>query len=291
MANTFLIIDDDINIRKMLKHLIIKNNLGKVLEELDSGEHATEEIIFYNPDIVLIDFLLPIKDGIEIITSTRSLGYKGKFIMISQVEDEHMIAKAYENGIVFFIDKPINMIEALNVIKGVCHNIDLEKSVNLIKNAVFNIEKSQNVTSSPSIYDQIINILTDIGILGESGSKDLVNVIEKVISFKKNNFSSSYQLQDIYRQIAYEENCTKNTHINARTIEQRIRRTILKALENIAALGNDDDYNSKFIEYSTRLFDLKQVKQEIKHINNPREDRGKINIKKFIEGIISKLNF
>ena len=64
MSNTFLIIDDDINIRKMLKHLITKNNLGKVLEELDSGEHAAEEIIFYNPDIVLIDFLLPIKNPI-----------------------------------------------------------------------------------------------------------------------------------------------------------------------------------------------------------------------------------
>ncbi|QXM06253.1 response regulator [Crassaminicella indica] len=291
MLNTFLIIDDDINIRKMLKHLIIKNNLGKVLEELDNGEYAAEEILFYNPDIVLIDFLLPIKDGIEIIESAKALGYNGKFIMISQVEDYDMIGKAYENGIVFFIHKPINMIEALNIIKGVCHNIELEKSVALIKNAVFNIEKSSYITDKPSINNQMINIFTDIGIISESGSNDLINVIEKVLIFKRKNFSSNYQLQDIYRKIAEEENAIKNTHINARTIEQRIRRTILKALENVAVLGNDDYYNNKFIEYSTILFDFKQVKQEIKHINNSKEDRGKINIKKFIEGIISKLNF
>ncbi|TCO80079.1 response regulator [Marinisporobacter balticus] len=291
MSNTFLIIDDDINIRKMLKHLILKNNLGKVSEELGSGEHAPEEIVFYNPDIVLIDFLLPVKDGIEIIDSAISLGYKGKFIMVSQVEDENMITKAYENGIVFFIHKPINMIEALNVIRGVCHNIELEKSVILIKNAVFNIEKSQNVVSTPNIHDQMVNIFTDIGIIGESGSKDLMNVVEKIISFKRKNFSSTYQLQEIYQQIANEENATKDTHINARTIEQRIRRTILKALENIAELGNDDYYNIKFTEYSTRLFDLKQVKQEIKHLHAAKEDRGKINIKKFIEGMLSRLNF
>ncbi|MCT4621158.1 MAG: response regulator [Marinisporobacter sp.] len=291
MSNTFLIIDDDINIRKMLKHLIVKNDLGKVLEELDNGEHAAEEILFYNPDIVLIDFLLPVKDGIEIIESAKALGYSGKFIMISQVEDTHMIGKAYENGIVFFIHKPVNMIEALNIIKGVCRNIELEKSVALIKNAVFNIEKSQPLTDKPSTNEQMVHIFTDIGIISESGSNDLIHVVEQVLSFKRKSFSSSYQLQDIYRKIAEEENNIKGTHINARTIEQRIRRTILKALENIAALGNDDYYNNKFIEYSTRLFDFKQVKQEIKHINHSKEDRGKINIKKFIEGIISKLNF
>lgn len=291
MSNTFLIIDDDVNIQKMLKHLIAKNNLGKVVEELDSGKHAVEEIVFYNPDIVLIDFLLPVKDGLEIIQSAKSQNYHGKFIMISQVEDEDMIAKAYEQGIVFFIHKPINAIEAINVIKGVCHNIELEKSVALIKNAVFNIDKKHDSVSTPNTADQIADLFTDIGIIGESGSKDLTDVILKVISLKKKNPSIQYQMQDIYQQIASEENTTKNKKISARTVEQRIRRTILKALENIAELGNDDYYNNKFVEYSTRLFDFKQVKQEIRYINDPTEDRGKINIKKFIEGVISRLNF
>ncbi|WZL74588.1 response regulator [Clostridiaceae bacterium 35-E11] len=291
MSNTFLIIDDDINIRKMLKHLIAKNHLGKVVEELDSGKHAVEEIIFYHPDIVLIDFLLPVKDGLEIIKSAKSQNYLGKFIMISQVEDDHMIARAYEQGIVFFIHKPINMIEAMNVIKGVCHNIELEKSVALIKNAVFNINQTQHPVSTPNLEDQIADLFTDIGIIGESGSKDLTDVILNVVSLKKKMPTIQYQLQDIYQEIASEENSLNNKKISARTVEQRIRRTILKALENIAELGNDDYYNNKFVEYSTRLFDFKQVKQEIRFINDPNEDRGKINIKKFIEGIISRLNF
>ncbi|WP_129596058.1 response regulator [Anaerophilus nitritogenes] len=291
MKNTFLIIDDDINIRKMLKYLIIKNDLGNVLEELENGQDAPEEILFYQPDIVLIDFLLPKKDGIEIIETSRALGYKGKFIMISQVEDQNMISKAYENGIVFFIHKPLNKIEALNVIKGVCNNIELEKSVALIKDAVLHIEKSKQIKPPTNWKRQVYDIFTDIGIIGESGSKDLIQLIEQVISSKKKNTSSTYQLQDIYNKIAIQENITCNISIHARTIEQRIRRTILKALENIASLGHDDYYNNKFVEYSTALFDIKQVKKEIKHIDNPKEDRGKISVKKFIEGIISRLNF
>ena len=133
MDMNFLIIDDDVTIRKMLRYIIKKNNLGKVLCEIDSGGYAVQEIIFYNPDIVLIDLLLPILDGIEIIKAAKKQGYNGKFIMISQVEEEPLISNAYENGITFFINKPINSIETINVIKGIGHNIELENSLSLTK--------------------------------------------------------------------------------------------------------------------------------------------------------------
>jgi len=291
MQNTFVIIDDDINIRKMLAHIISKNDLGKVVAELDSGLDAEKEILFYNPDVVLIDLLLPVKDGIQIIENVKAEGYRGKFIMISQVEDDHMIAKAYERGIVFFIGKPINLVEAVNVIKGVCHNIQLERSVELIKNAVVGIGSNTAVANEkPSIIDEINRIFTDIGIISESGVKDLISLIKKVIDFKKQYGNQQYQLQDFYRRIAEEDPDLKDASVGSKAIEQRIRRTILKALENIATLGCDDFYSSKFVEYSTLLFDFRQVKQEMRYLENPKEERGKINIRKFIEGVVNKLN-
>lgn len=292
MQNTFLIIDDDVNIRKMLAHIISKNDLGRVIAELDSGAEAEKEILFYNPDVVLIDLLLPVKDGIEIIENAKDEGYKGKFIMISQVEDEHMISRAYEKGIVFFIGKPINLVEAVNVIKEVCHSIELERSVELIKNAVVGIGGNTTITKEkPSINDEINRIFTDIGIISESGVNDLISLIKKVIDFKKQYGNQQYQLQEFYRSIAEEEGLDiKDASVGSKAIEQRIRRVILKALQNIAALGYDDFYSSKFVEYSTILFDLKQVKQEMRYLENSKEERGKINIRKFVEGVINKLN-
>lgn len=282
MENTFFIIDDDINIRKMLIGIITKNNIGRVVGELDSGEHAVKEIQFYNPDVVLIDLLLPVKDGIQIIQAAEAEGYMGKFIMISQVEDENMIAKAYEKGIVFFISKPINMIEAISVIRVVCHNIELERSMQLIKSAVTNINPNMQPTSNSITNDDVSQIFADIGIISESGSRDLIKLVQKVMDFKKASPLEQYQLQEFYKEIADKE-------YEARAIEQRIRRVILKALENIALLGHDDYYNDKFVKYSTVLFDFKQVKQEIRYIENPREERGKINVRKFVEGVISRL--
>ena len=290
MEKTFLIIDDDVNIRKMLGLLIKKNNLGKVICELDSGEYAVQEIIFYNPDIVLIDLLLPVVDGIEIIKAAKEQGYNGKFIMISQVEEKPLISTAYENGIIFFISKPINSIEVINVIKGVCHNIELEHSLALIKSAVLNLNNDKSVKKELFLDERITNIFTEIGIAGAVGSNDLRNIIHKIIDVKKRNPSYAYKLQKIYDEIVQEEDGDVNLNVNKKALEQRIRRTIQKALKTISELGCDDYSNSIFMEYSTLLFDFKQVRQEMRHINNSLVEPGKINTKRFIEGIITKLS-
>ncbi|ADL07237.1 DNA-binding domain-containing protein [Thermosediminibacter oceani] len=293
MDKTFMIIDDDVNVRKMLAILIRKNRLGKVLTELDSGKHAAQEILFFNPDIVLIDLLLPAMDGIEVINEARSKGYKGKFIMISQVEDENMVAKAYESGILFFINKPINNIEVVSVIKGVCRIIDLENSLALIKNTVMNYDAENHKikdTNDKNIETRINKIFSDLGIIGVAGSNELLKVIYTVHELKLENPNAEYQLQDIYEKVL-EEDDDNIEKLNVKSLEQRVRRTIQKALQTLAELGLSDFDNDIFLEYSTLLFDFKQVRQQMRHIENPKEEPGKINIKKFIEGIIAKLRY
>ncbi len=108
-----LVIDDDIVIRKMIIELIESSKLGTVVGELEDGIHAVDEIQFYNPDIVVVDLLLPGKDGINIVKTSLENGFKGKFIMISQVEDQYMISKAYEAGCVFFLENPLMPLRPL----------------------------------------------------------------------------------------------------------------------------------------------------------------------------------
>jgi two-component system, response regulator YcbB len=290
MEKTIFIVDDDINIRKMLGILIRKNNLGKIVCELDSGEHAAEEIAFYNPDIVLIDLLLPYNDGIEIISKSKSLGYHGKFVMISQVEDDDIISRAYENGILFFLSKPINSIEVINVIKGVIYNIDLERSLAQIKSAIFNIDNIKHPILTPNLDEKITSVFKDLGIIGAVGSNDLRKVINRIVQHKNRNPMSSYQLQDIYEEIASLDEGPEAVVTTRKALEQRIRRTIQKAFETIVELGSEDYSNPVFVEYSTILFDFKQIRQQMRYIESTNsEEQGKINIKKFIEGIIAKL--
>lgn len=101
----------------MLKQIIIEGDLGVVIGEADSGESALPLILSSHPDLVLIDLLMPNLDGIETIEQLRKQGFKGHFVMISQVVNKEMVGQAYEKDVEFFIHKPINRVEVQNVLK------------------------------------------------------------------------------------------------------------------------------------------------------------------------------
>ena len=278
METTFIIIDDDISIVTMLKNIIRQNKLGKVVADFTSGEYAIDEILFYNPNIVLIDYLLPSTDGVEIVNKIIEQGYKGKIIMISQVEDPNMVANAYSTGILFFIKKPINIIEVINVIKNVKHNIELEKSMSIIKGVLGNVSKPSGEKAQDNNQQIIDTILLDIGIISDPGAKDIVELVNKVKDAKRRDSHSQYKLQEFYIEMATEESGDTGNRVNPNTIEQRIRRTIQKALVNIAEFGIYDYYSPKFMEYSTLLFDFSQVKHEMNYIQSISDRRGMVNI-------------
>lgn len=294
METTFVIIDDDMAVCKILEQAIKKNNFGKVLSILTTGKDAKEQIMKLKPDIVLIDLLLPEVDGIEIVKRTFNSGYTGKIIMLSQVEEGKMISNAYKSGILFYINKPINMIETISIINNAKKQIELEKSISMIKSVVFegNIEKDKKVENEAEIYSQeekLLRIFSDINIIGTAGIEELKLVILNIINKKKMNPSKPYQLKEIYMDVARVLYGDSLAAINCRSMEQRIRRTIMKAMDSIASLGSEDSDNSIYREYSASLFEIKQVKQEIKHLKNPIYSQGKINTKKFIEGILIKI--
>lgn len=293
METTFIIIDDDIAVCKILEQTIKKNNLGRVVSILTSGKDAKDAIIKLNPDIVLIDLLLPEVDGIEIVKTSVESGYSGKIIMLSQVEESEMISNAYKSGILFYINKPINMIETISVITNVKKQVELEKSISMIKNVIFpkDIEVIEDKKEAKdSIEDKLLGIFSDINIIGTAGVDELKLVIMHIINIKKSNSSKPYQLKEVYMEVAKELYGDMLAIINCRAMEQRIRRTITKAMTSIASIGIEDIEGEIYKEYASSLFEIEQVKQEMKRLKHPSANQGKINTRKFIEGILIKLS-
>ncbi|WP_176461800.1 response regulator [Anaeromicrobium sediminis] len=286
----FLIIQENINTINFLKSIILDETLGNIVEILQKGKYASEEILFYKPDIVIIDYRIGKKNALEIVKEVHSQEKNITFVLFSYEHDEEIISKSFKSGIRFFIRNPITYTEMYYTLKEICNHIQLEKTLSIIKGALSNTTEKPP-TPVLDLPTQISNILTDLGIISETGTRDLIRTIEIICEHKRHGSSIKYQLQDIYLELAKEKSEANSQSINTKSIEQRIRRSVLKALHSIAQLGIDDYYNAKFNEYATRLFDFKQVKQEMLHINDSNQSRGKVNIKKFIEGIISCLNF
>lgn len=289
MESQFYIVDDDKSVRKILANIIEENSLGEVVGEACDGYTAEIEIQNIKPHIVLMDLLLPTQDGVETVKKLKSNNCKSSFIMISQVDAKDLIGKAYESGIEFFIQKPINLIEVLTVINKV-------KELIFLKNTFETIEKTLSYYSSKNKNDNIKiedtkkklkMIFSELGILGDTGCKDIINIIT-LLQNKKISYENLFDVNlcEIYKELSNHYKTSHQTMIDHKAIEMRIRRTIIKALSNIAMRTIEDYGNEYFIRYGNLLFDYKDLKAEMDYLRKKSPVRGKVNVKKFIEGLM-----
>ena len=140
------------------------------------------------------------------------------------------------------------------------------------------------------IEERLYEIFTELGIVGFSGTEEILEVLKCIYRIQKLDEKSIYHLKDIYREVCIKLYGDENRAIVQKNMEQRIRRTIQKALGNIAEIGCEDYYDPIFTKYANVLFDFKQVRQEMQHIKDPHAYSGKINTKKFMKGILSRVD-
>ncbi|MDD3705230.1 MAG: response regulator [Clostridiaceae bacterium] len=291
---SFVVIDDDRTVRSVLIKIIEQYGLGDVCAEADNGLLGEELILRYKPDIVIIDLLLPYQDGMSIIKKVKSLNVKSTFIMLSQVSDKVMIAKAYELGIEFFISKPINVIEVVNIIKRVGEYLTMKKTFAAIESTVMNLgRKSEKDKDKKSdIIKRLLNqIMADLGILGDLGSKDIMNICTMLYENPEyGDTLEETQLSDLLKLLQSKYSSEgRVSKSDFKAIEMRMRRTVGKAMKNIAAMGIEDFSNDKFALYSSSLFDYVDVKAEMDYIRGKTKYNGKVNIKSFIKRLLVML--
>lgn len=270
----FYLVDDDIMVIRILENIIEEAELGDVVGYSTESEAAIQDIIMKKPDIVLVDMLMPIKDGTRVVSEVRSQAESIYFIMISQVSTKNMISKAYTAGIEFYINKPINKIEVVSVIKRVKEKITLEKNFKIIESMV----SGGGIESKPRVKDsQLRNIrvvFSKLGIMGEKGGEDILLICRYMLDNGLNNFD--FKVKDICDMLSE----------NPKAMEQRVRRAINKGLINIASVGIEDYMNENFTRYSNSLYDFENVKAEMDYIRGKRDSGGKISVKRFIENIL-----
>lgn len=273
----FYIVDDDINIVKILEDIIEDKKLGTVVGCSYDGDTALKDILEIKPDIVLVDYLMPNKDGASLTKEIRKNHPEIYFIIISQVSDKEMIAESYTSGIEFFITKPINIIEVEKVIKSVSEKIEMSRAISNIKGMLQIDSKANkvNILENEKQINKIKYILSGIGILGEKGSYDIIKICKYMLE------------NESYRYIIYDINdiCSKLGD-NPKIMKQRMRRATMKGIRNIANTGIEDYMNDCFVKYSSSLFDFESVKAEMDYIRGKRISGGKVNVTKFIENLL-----
>lgn len=265
----YYILDDDINIVKILKTIIESDFNRNVIGSHTNPKAALDEIILLRPDVVLVDYLMPSLDGVDVIKHMKSILSDIEFIMVSQVSDKAMIGEAYGEGLSFFISKPINKIEVDVVLNNMEDRIKTRRKLNQIINLIG--EKSG---PSPNINACQVSksVLKDLGIYSEKGSKDMISIIEII------------KAEDLDLNAAVLKYCDIHSE-KAKIVKQRMRRSMTKGLRNLAYLGIEDYLNELFVKYSNSLYDFETVKREMDYIRGSNKNRGSLSIDKFLENL------
>lgn len=270
------IIEDDISVINILEDIVESGNLGEICGDCGGEPANVHEVLRARPDVVLVDFFMPVMDGVEFVRELRSFNDTIKCIMISQVSAKELISKAYAAGVDFFISKPINLIEVTSVLKNVAKQIQNERTLDNIRHMFMNEidHKPQDSRESSSYSKKLRYILNRIGMSGEKGCPDILKICDYL-----------HREKIPVSQMSVAQMCEAVSD-SPKNMEQRIRRAIAAGMSNVAHMGIEDFMNETFTAYSFTLFSFEEIRSEMDCIRGKRADGGKVSIKKFIDGLM-----
>ena len=118
-----LVVDDDDNLRTVL---IDKLNMsGFYAIGASNGEEGLEKALKTHPDVILLDIIMPILNGWEMLKKLREdeWGKGAKVIMLTVIENTEAIARAVEdNSLAYLIKTNESMDDVVEKVKMMLRN-------------------------------------------------------------------------------------------------------------------------------------------------------------------------
>jgi DNA-binding response OmpR family regulator len=110
MASKVLIVDDEPNIVASLEFLMTRQ--GYDILVVTDGDEVLGAVERFGPDLVLLDVMLPHRDGFEVCQQLRSAGHRAlKIVMLTAKGRESEVAKGLAVGADSYVTKPFSTRE------------------------------------------------------------------------------------------------------------------------------------------------------------------------------------
>ncbi|HEX9696631.1 MAG TPA: response regulator [Actinomycetota bacterium] len=119
MAKKVLVVDDDRVIQQLL---VVNLELeGYDVDTASDGEQALEKIASVDPDIVLLDIMMPKYDGWEVCRRAKADPATAHIpiIFLSARAQDLDVRRGYEIGVAAYMTKPFDPLELMDVVKRV----------------------------------------------------------------------------------------------------------------------------------------------------------------------------
>lgn len=216
MKNKILIIEDDIEISDMLNDYLSKNNYDtSIARDGINGIKIAKE---NNPDLIILDIMLPYKSGDEVLREVRKFS-DAPVIILSAKESVQMKVDLFKIGADDYVVKPFDLSELLARIET-----NLKRYVKSFNQKI--IYNYKNITLN---YD-LKEVLVDEDIIRLT-SKEF-EILYLLIKYPNKVFSKKNLYEAVWEDMYTYDNDTINTHIS------NIRKKInIDLIETVWGMG------------------------------------------------------
>jgi two-component system chemotaxis response regulator CheY len=117
MATTVLIADDSEFMRNLLREILEEDH--EIIGEAENGVEAVDLYQEHTPDLVMMDIVMPIRDGIEATAQIKDEDSSANVIMCTSVGQEEKMKAAVKAGADGYITKPFQKPSVIQAIREV----------------------------------------------------------------------------------------------------------------------------------------------------------------------------
>jgi len=118
MTIRILIVDDHSVVREGLRMFLGRDPELKIVDEAANGAEAIEKAHYWRPDVVLMDLLIPVIDGITATAIIRRELPQTEVIAFTSVLDSTSVSRVMRAGAIGYLLKDAQASELRNVIKS-----------------------------------------------------------------------------------------------------------------------------------------------------------------------------
>ena len=114
-----LIVDDHAVVRKGIRALLATEDDLEVIGEAENGEEAVALYSELNPDLLLLDLIMPKVNGIEVIKKIKSDQHDAKILVLTSFAADDQVFPAIKAGALGYLLKDTEPEDLINAIRQV----------------------------------------------------------------------------------------------------------------------------------------------------------------------------
>ena len=200
-----LVVDDNGRIVNLLKDAITKETDMDVVATANDGEEALKKIEVYNPDVVLLDLIMPRIDGLgvmERLKEKKKITSVPKIIVISAVSQESVTENAFMLGAAYYILKPFDTQMVLSRIRTAVNEENAENHVinTIYENGNKMLKKSYNLEADVPAHIKGYQYLRDAIIMSVNDDEMLGAITKRLYpTIAKNHKTTSSRVERAIR--------------------------------------------------------------------------------------------